>query len=130
MADFKFGINNRVWFLPNTAWNKDELPDYLYGEIANQSVVTDDITDISSNHYEIWALEGDDGIYDVCEECVYDTLEELQEAVEVFLTNSLEEDESAVYEAEAALIEAKKLRNLSKKMLKRWQKHCKQTKGE
>lgn len=35
-----------------------------------------------------------------------------------------------VYKAEEALIEAKKLHNLSKKMLKRWQRHCKQTKEE
>lgn len=120
MADFKFGINQGVWFLPQTAWNKDELPNYLYGEIARCFVTN--VDGISSNHYEIWACD-DDGIYDVNEECVYDTLEALQEAVEIFLTNELEE-------AEDVFIEAKKLRNLSKKMLKRWQRHCKQTKEE
>ena len=120
MADFKFGLHNKVWFLPWTAWDKGELPDYLFGEIVKR--FRKNVDGAKRNFYEIWALVDDDGVYEVDEERVYSTLKELRDTVTGILMDELEADDREVFKCEEALKEAKKYRSLSKRMLKRWQK--------
>lgn len=120
MADFKFGIHNRVWFLPWTAWDKGVKPDYLFGEIVRR--FKKNVDGAKRNFYEIWALVDDDGAYEVNEELVHSTLKELRDTVTGILMDDLEADDREVFKCEEALKEAKKYRSLSQRALKRWLK--------
>lgn len=129
--DFEFGMNNIVLFIPESfGSSSDGLPSWLEGEIAKRFTVN--VNGEERNYYEIWAQGSDDGVYEVDERWVFDSLDDLEEAVDAVLTTDIEKAEAIVdalqKEVQAAQDERQiaraELRSLKRRRV-RWEQVCK-----
>ena len=118
-VEYKFGVNNRVWFVPDYNWDSSkETPSFLFGEIAER--YTKEVDGKLRKCYEIWPDPiYDDGVYQVDENWTFDTLKELMDAV----LNSILEDLKEIGKQIEFL--RKEERN-TKQHLKYWRKECKE----
>lgn len=129
--EFEFGMNSIVLFIPDPFWSSsDELPSWLEGEISKR--FTMNVNGEERKYYEIWAQGSDDGVYEVDELWVFDSLDDLEKAVDDILMLDIENSEAAVddcqKEVQAAQDELQIAREELRKIKlqrKRWKQVCK-----
>lgn len=116
---FKFKIGQHVWFLLGPMTDEED-PEYLEGDITRQ-YVDDDHHGSPDALYEIQTA---DGVYDRAEEDIYESFDELREAVTDDLEYWVDQAAQRVKDIKEELAEARIDKAAAEKRLRDWNNRC------
>ena len=120
---FKFAINQHVWFLISDPATEED-PEYLEGTISKR-FCRPDLDGSDAAVYEIQVKDGDhNDYYDRGEEDIYESFDELREAVTDDLEYWISQADQRVKDIKEELAEARVDKAAAEKRLRDWNRRC------
>lgn len=118
MAKFDYNLHQEVW-IPDRAFFRDPLPVWLKGTVIKRTTKKDGV-----DTKQIYTIKTEDGMYERDSLWVFESLEDLQEAVEDILHEDYDDADTEVWRLEEELKKAQAERTRTHKLLMQWRECC------